>query len=232
LELARRSNHPITKEDDAMAQRDLNSDPLSSTPPGNTAQQAKNEAKGFVDQATEQAKNLASQTKDQVKSLADQAKEETSKVAGQARGQVEGLVAQQKDRMADQLGHLAGALRDAGSKLDEKDVGIVRYAGRAADQVERVSGYLREHQLGDVIRDAEAFARRRPEVFLGGTFLAGLVLARFLKASGEQDGETGRPQTGASRRPGEMSRRTGENLSRPADRSYTAPRPYTPAVGG
>lgn len=221
-----------------MATREPNSDPLSSNPPGKTAQQAaqqaKDEAKGFVDQATDQAKNLAGQAKDQVKSLADQAKEETSKVAGQARGQVEGLVAQQKDRMADQLGHLAGALRDAGSKLNEneKDGGLGRYAGRAADQVERVSGYLREHQLGDVIRDAEAFARRRPEVFLGGTFLAGLMLARFLKASGEQEAKSARLQTGTYRRPGETSRRTGENFPRPADRSYTAPQPYTPPIGG
>jgi hypothetical protein len=33
------------------------------------------------------------------------------------------------------------------------------------------------------VRDTESFARRRPEVFLGGTILAGLMLARFLKAS-------------------------------------------------
>jgi hypothetical protein len=33
------------------------------------------------------------------------------------------------------------------------------------------------------VHDAETFARRHPDLFLGGTFVAGLLLARFLKSS-------------------------------------------------
>jgi hypothetical protein len=156
-----------------MAKRDSSMDSLSSNPnptnlgdtnPGGTAQHLK----------------------DQAKDLASQAKEETTKVAGQAKDQVQGMVTQQKEKIVGQLGSLAGALREAGGKLDEKDGGMGRYAGRAAEQVDRVSNYLRDREIGDVIRDAETFARRRPDVFLGGTFLAGLLLARFFKASGNE----------------------------------------------
>jgi gas vesicle protein len=221
-----------------MAQRDTNSDPLSSNPKSssssssNTAQQMK-----------DQAKDLASQAKDQAKDLAQQAKQQASEVAGQAKDHVQGLVSQQKDRFAGQLGSLAGALRDAGHNLDEKDgKGLGQYANRAADQVDRASHYLRDHQLGDVIRDAETFARRRPDVFLGGTFLAGLLLARFLKASGEnQDtwdngNRSDRMATGSTgatyRRTGQSTQRPGQSFSQAGDRGYTAPRPYTPPVGG
>jgi hypothetical protein len=36
-----------------------------------------------------------------------------------------------------------------------------------------------------MVRDAERFARRNPAAFIGGAFVLGLALARFLKSSGE-----------------------------------------------
>lgn len=213
-----------------MAKRDSNSDPLSTNPNPNSS-----------------ANNTVQQVKDQAKSLAHDAKEEVSNVAGQARNQVQGLVTQQKDRVADQLGSLAGVLRDTGNQLGQKlaetpgnnSLDLGRYAGQAADRVDRISSYLRDHELGDVLRDAETFARRRPDVFLGGTFLAGLLLARFLKASGNAENlETGAVRAGQSypRTGGTSPFRTGTGTSgtyeRTGESAYQAPRPYTPPVGG
>jgi uncharacterized membrane protein len=222
-----------------MAQRDSSSDPLSTNPnPGSSPT------------------STVQQVKDQAKSLAHDAKEEVSNVAGQARDQVQGLVSQQKTRVADQLGSLAGALRDTGNQLGQKlgdkqsnllDLG--GYAGKAADQVDRFSSYLRDRDLGEVVRDAETFARRRPELFLGGTFIAGLLLARFLKASGDAESlETGAVRAGQGYpRTGGTSLRTGTGYAgtsytgtgaasgtyeRTGDSAYQAPRPYTPPVGG
>ena len=62
-------------------------------------------------------------------------------------------------------------------------VGSSLYRLIPADQVDRVSQYLRDRDLNTFVRDAETFARRHPDVFLGGTFIAGLILARFFKAS-------------------------------------------------
>ena len=106
-------------------------------------------------------------------------------MASQASDHVQELVGQQKDQAADRLGSLATALREAGQKLnqDRQAGDFGQYADRAARQVERLSKYLRESDLRGFVRDTESFARRRPEVFLGGTLVAGLMLARFLKAS-------------------------------------------------
>lgn len=129
------------------------------------------------------------QAKEQVKGLASQAKEETKKVVGQARSQVEQLVSQQTDQAAHRLGSVATALREAGRKLNEEDSGgFGRYADQAASQVDKLSNYLREKDLNSLVRDCESFARRRPDLFLGGTFIAGLLLARFLKSSSPQYG--------------------------------------------
>lgn len=128
----------------------------------------------------------ATRVKEEAKSLASEAKNEVAGLASQARDHVQGLVGERKDRAAEQLGGFAGSLRDAARKLEDGDGGIPalgRYAQTAADQVDRVSQYLRDRDLGAFVRDAETFARRHPDMFLGGAFLAGLIFARFFKAS-------------------------------------------------
>lgn len=140
-------------------------------------------------------KDLAQDVKEQAKSLASDAKEQAKDVANQARDHVQTLVGEQKDQAADRLHSLADALREAGRKLNEGEQAgdFGQYADRAAQQVERLSSYLRDSELRDFVRDTETFARRRPEIFLGGTLIAGLMLARFLKASSP---ETGRSSSG------------------------------------
>jgi hypothetical protein len=142
-------------------------------------------------QGSEESRSAAQKTKDEARNLMQDAKRETANLASQARDQVrdqvQGLVAERKDQMANRLGSLAGVLRDAGRRLNEEDGGgFGRYADRAAEQVDRLSTYLRDRDLDSFMRDTETLARRRPELFLGGTFLAGVLLARFLKASSDR----------------------------------------------
>lgn len=136
-------------------------------------------------QQNQQDQGVMGQAKNEAKNLASQAKDQTKQVASQARDHVQELVGQQKTQAAERLGGLAGALREAGQKLQENEQNRAfgRYADQAAQQVDRLSTYLRDNDLRGFVRDTETLARRRPELFLGGTFLAGLMLARFLKAS-------------------------------------------------
>ena len=135
----------------------------------------------------EESRSAAQKVKQEARNLMDEAKRETASLASQARDQVQGLVAERKDQMANRLGSLAGVLHDAGRRLDDEDGGgFGRYAHRAAEQVDRLSNYLRDRDLDSFVHDSETLARRRPELFLGGAFLAGVLLARFLKASSER----------------------------------------------
>jgi len=134
---------------------------------------------------------MAEQAKEQVKDLANQARDQTVELAHQATDQVSQLVDQQKQQAAERLGGLAGALHEAARQLEQKDAdGFGRYAHRAADQVDRASRYLREKDLKSFVRDAEGFARRHPDLFLGGTLIAGVLLARFLKSSADHSEES------------------------------------------
>jgi hypothetical protein len=174
-------------------------------------------------QVKEQAKDLAQGAKEQAKSLANDAKDQAKDVANQARDHVQNLVGQQKDQAAERLGSLAGALREAGRKLNEGEQAgdFGQYADRAAQQVERLSTYLRDNDLRGFVRDTENFARRRPEVFLGGTLIAGLMLARFLKASSPSQG-SGSGYDGAARTGYPQSAR-GSYTGLPQSRSSYVP---------
>ncbi len=125
--------------------------------------------------------------KDEAQRLASEVKGETARMASQAREQATQLVDRTKDQTAQRLGSLASALRQAARQLETDDAaGFGRYAGMAADQVDKVADYVGGRDLRELVRDTETFARRHPDLFLGGAFVAGVMLARFVKSSRPQ----------------------------------------------
>ena len=99
----------------------------------------------------------------------------------------------QKNRATDGIGNVAQAVRQTTQHLREQQHDtIARYVDQAADQLERMSDRLRQKDVGQLLQDAQQFARRRPAVFIGSAFAAGLLGARFLKSSRERNGNPGR----------------------------------------
>jgi hypothetical protein len=131
------------------------------------------------------ASESASAPADAARSVASEAKQQTAQLAAEAKQQVESLITDQKRRTAERLGGLAGSLHEAADRFGTDDVsGLVgRYAHRAADQVESMSSYVRTAEFESFVRDTGQLARRRPELFIGAAFVAGLLAARFIKAS-------------------------------------------------
>ena len=141
--------------------------------------------------------------------VARKAASQASRLAHQAGEGVEEAVGRRKEQAADRIAAVAGAVREAARSLQQQDPnGFARYADTAARQLERASGYLRERDLRGMLREAEGFARRRPELFLAGSVLAGLALARFLKSSSRRShpsDDTGSPYYAAGSYAGESS---------------------------
>ena len=128
--------------------------------------------------------SVTEQVKETTSQVADQVKETTGQVADLAREQVSTRLSGQKDRAAEGLTSVADALRQTGQQLRGQDQQMVTdYIDSAAQQVERISNYLRQNDLGRLVDDIEGLARRQPGLFLGGAFALGLLGARFLKSS-------------------------------------------------
>lgn len=120
-----------------------------------------------------------------------------SDVAGQAtelgrqaldgtQGRIRGLLEQQTERAADQIGGVAAALHKAAEHLGEENNRVVaQYVGQAADRVDEMADLIRNSTLDDMLTQVEGFARRQPEMFVGGALALGFLAARFIKSSGE-----------------------------------------------
>ncbi len=132
------------------------------------------------------ARRAAEEIKDQARGLGQQARETGGRFAGRAREQANKVVGERKDKAAHSLDALSGALRDSAGRLRDEQTVFGDYAESAAERVERLARYLRERDPERLLEDAEDFARSRPEIFVGGMFVAGLLLARFLKSSAER----------------------------------------------
>jgi len=87
-----------------------------------------------------------------------------------------------RDSAAEQLSSLAGAIRKTGEELGATG-GLSSYMSKAARAVDRVSVYLETRTFGQLVLDIEGFARREPAMFVGGSFLAGLIGGRFFKSA-------------------------------------------------
>jgi hypothetical protein len=99
----------------------------------------------------------------------------------------------QKTKATDGIGTVAQAVRQTTQHLrDQQHDTIARYVDEAANQLERVSNQLRDKDVGELMQDAQRFARRRPAVFIGSAFAIGLLGARFLKSSRDRDDDHGR----------------------------------------
>lgn len=100
-----------------------------------------------------------------------------------ARKRGRGLLDRQKNSAAQELGSVAGVMREAAQKFEEKEEsGVSDYVQKAADYVDRISSTLQERDLGELVHEAEGALRKRPAVVLGVAAVVGFALGRFLRA--------------------------------------------------
>ncbi len=147
----------------------------------------------------------------------------------------------QKEQAAERAHQTAESLRTAKDNLsDEQRQAVGRYADMAADQIDHVADYLREHDVTEIRREAEDVARQHPGVFLGAMLIGGLALGRFLRSGTESQAsrqteperERSRPADEQPYRPGQSQAFEGNTPTTPgASISRTeAPAPGAPAT--
>jgi hypothetical protein len=144
-----------------------------------------------------------------------------------------------KRAAADQIAEIADAIDLAGSQLDQSQPTLANYATQLASSVGTLATRLREDSIEDLYQDMRQLATRHPGMFLLGSAAIGLVAARFMKASAEQQSLGGedlgtRAESESGQDWGETSQTTGiedaESLQRTRDASR--PDPYgSPAYG-
>ncbi len=130
------------------------------------------------------ARSTKEETRSRVSAMAERARDRAGDAADSAKGKAESTISRQKDMAAGQLDSISSALRQTSGSLRGNDQdAIAGFVEDAASQVDRLSGYLQNRSVGDLLSEVQRFARREPALFLGGAFLIGIAGSRFMKAS-------------------------------------------------
>ena len=135
----------------------------------------------------DQQEGLARQASAKVEDAASLAQEKASDLREQGSARLRDQLDERSTKVGSQVRSLATALRRSGEDLsDEGNGNASQLTKQAADRIERVGSYLEQKSGGELMRDVEEFARRRPWLLAGLGMAAGLAAARFVKASSEQ----------------------------------------------
>lgn len=90
-----------------------------------------------------------------------------------------------KTSAADQVEHVASALKSASNELGSQST-LGSYANQLADSIGRFGTRLREGSVEALASDMQAVARRNPALFVVGGLALGIVLARLIRASASE----------------------------------------------
>ncbi len=122
--------------------------------------------------------------------LLQQAKQTSGEIVNQVQQRAASQITQQKESAASDLTTVVNAVRRFGESLaGEANGPIARYAAqygdKAANNLERLTTYIREQDPKQLLDDVQNFGRRRPAWLLGGAFILGFAGARLIRSSME-----------------------------------------------
>jgi hypothetical protein len=169
---------------------------LPLTPSDEPEQSPPRQVKTKIEGAEEGKQSAAEQAAATFEDLQSNVKEIAEGAAGYGRR----ALTEQKEKLADTVQQYSQTAKAASNNLQQESYdALAQRAEEISTSLDRVSNYLRDKELSEIYYDAEHFTRRRPELVFGMMFAAGLLAARFLKAS-NRDPERGYSSTDDSDR--------------------------------
>ncbi len=120
------------------------------------------------------------------------AQSQVNQAAQQAKQQGRRLIDEQKHNAVGHLDKIAKALHDTAKRMrDQNEQTAGNMVDQAARGLEQLSSRLRDQDPEVMFRQVRDMARRQPALFIGGTVIAGFMLARFLKSSSDEQHSMG-----------------------------------------
>lgn len=167
----------------------------SQQPFAGAAQGTKETVKETAREARDTMRETARQTKDTLRVKAGEVKSKVSELGAKVKEHGQDYVDDQKARTADRIEGYSDTVREASERMKrEQDPNIAHYTRLMADKLDQAAQYVRNCEVNDLRREAEILARNHPAVFFGGMFVAGLAIARFVKASAEHTTDSDRAE--------------------------------------
>jgi hypothetical protein len=120
---------------------------------------------------------------DNARTASGEARQKIRRVAGQAKEKLSTAAGSGKEAAAGRIGGYSDRLRATAQAAEQEDPNIAHFANTAADRLQQAADYMRDADFSRIRQDAADIAHRHPALFMGGMFVAGLVLGNLAKAS-------------------------------------------------
>jgi hypothetical protein len=149
-----------------------------------------------IQHVKERAAEVANYVKSSTRAATQQVKETAAEMAraiGETvKEEAERLFEEQRDRVSSRAVKVGKATRQVAHALKAVRLDAVAEQMEAgARRVDDASDYIKERNLTEILQDAEEIVQRNRGLAVGGLFIAGFALARFLKASEAREDEDG-----------------------------------------
>lgn len=178
---------------------------------------------------TNTLKERLAETAGKAKDTASSALDVASEAGRTVKAEVKAHAAETVDNVRAAAGERASATRDSLVETGERLVGSLQRQAEAAEGVSArvltglaggvttVTDGLRGRTIGELVEDAQGYARRHPGAFAVGAAVAGFALARFLRSSGARARAEARAADATDRIYRDAARRTVDTLGQPRD---------------
>lgn len=157
-----------------------------------------------LDGARARAARMGQEVTAEAKALKEQAVHKAEDVTRQVKRESERFLNDQKRLAAGRVERIGSVMHQAARVLERGDVGTVaQYVDMAAAGATAASKYLEQREVGELVEDVADVVRRHPMATFGAMMIAGLAVARFVKAgqaAPDSAGAHGRQRTAARRR--------------------------------
>ena len=131
-----------------------------------------------------EAESVADSAKREAASLRDEIAHEAREAAEEAKREAEHYADEQRIAAGESLEAIAVALQASVDSLrDQGHSGLADYWQGIADGAGDMAERIKDKPVGDLLHEAERYAREQPGLAFGGAMAAGMLIARFLKAS-------------------------------------------------
>lgn len=166
-----------------------------------TTDVARDQAADMKDTAVEASKNVAATAKDEAANVAAEATTQARDLFSSVTSEIESQAGVQQQKIAGTVSSLVKELAGMAEASTESGP-LTDLAKQAARRGDSLAQWLENHEPRDVLSQVTAFGRRRPVMFLGLCFLAGIAAGRITRAAAKNASDepsTGGADTAATR---------------------------------
>ena len=111
----------------------------------------------------------------------DDAERTARSLAGRAKQTLAGKLDGQKSAAADMVEQFAQSVQRSGEQFEGRQDWIASAIGRGSSELSAIADTIRDKDLGELVGDVQAFAVRRPALFMAAALAAGFAVARIGK---------------------------------------------------